>query len=149
MILCNSCEMFYLFLFYFYFLFLHSCFSCSLAKFARNSTYSVTISENNTSQKLCQSVFSRYNVQYTDQNRGGGYLYLKLDIILVKKNHVIRVIFQDQAMYVSTLFRGAKTYKIGKKGCVFCHIDIFWKGHDGKIKKNACKNAYLGSIFHT
>ena len=34
-----------------------------------------------------------------------------------------------------------------KKGCVFGHIDKFWKEHDGRIKKNACKNAYLGSIF--
>ena len=34
-----------------------------------------------------------------------------------------------------------------KKGCVFCHIDKFWKGHDGQIKKNTCKNPYLGSIF--
>ena len=31
-----------------------------------------------------------------------------------------------------------------KKGCV---LDKFWKGHDGQIKKNAYKNAYLGSIF--
>ena len=30
---------------------------------------------------------------------------------------------------------------------VFGHIDKFWKGHDGQINKNACKNAYLGSIF--
>ena len=34
-----------------------------------------------------------------------------------------------------------------KKGCVFGHIDKFWKEHDRQIKKNACKNAYLGSIF--
>ena len=32
------------------------------------------------------------------------------------KIHVIRVIFQDQAMYVRTSFRGTKTCKIGKKG---------------------------------
>ena len=37
--------------------------------------------------------------------------------------------------------------KFGKKRCVFGYIDIFWKGHDRQIKKNACKNAYLGSIF--
>ena len=30
---------------------------------------------------------------------------------------------------------------------VFGHIDKFCKGHDTQIKKNACKNAYLGSIF--
>ena len=34
-----------------------------------------------------------------------------------------------------------------KKGCVFGHIDKFWKEHDRQIKKTACKNAYLGSIF--
>ena len=32
------------------------------------------------------------------------------------KIHVIRVVFQDQALYVRTSFRGAKTCKIGKKG---------------------------------
>ena len=47
-----------------------------------------------------------------------GHLYLKLDIILVK-NHIIRVVFQDQAMYARTSFRGAKMCKIGKKG-------VFW-----------------------
>ena len=34
-----------------------------------------------------------------------------------------------------------------KNGCVFGHSDTFWKGHDRQIKKNACKNTYLGSIF--
>ena len=34
-----------------------------------------------------------------------------------------------------------------KKGYVFGHIDKFWKGHDKHIKKNACKNVHLGSIF--
>ena len=33
-----------------------------------------------------------------------------------KKIHIIRVVFQDQAMYARTSFRGAKTCKIGKKG---------------------------------
>ena len=32
------------------------------------------------------------------------------------KIHVIRVVFQDQALYAHTLFRGAKTCKTGKKG---------------------------------
>ena len=53
-------------------------------------------------------------------------------------------------MYARTLFRGEKTCKIGKKGIFFSffgHIDKFCKGHDGQIKKNACKNAYSGSIF--
>ena len=63
------------------------------------------------------------------------------------KIHVIRVVFQDQALYARTSFRGAKTCKIGKKGCVFGHIDKFWKELNRQIKKNACKNAYLGYIF--
>ena len=50
-------------------------------------------------------------------------------------------------MYAYTSFRGAKTCKIGKKGCLFGHIDKIWKGHDRQIKKNAHKNAYLGPIF--
>ena len=50
-------------------------------------------------------------------------------------------------MYARTLCSGAKTCKIGKKGCVFGHIDKFWKGHDTQVNKNPCKNAYLGSIF--
>ena len=45
----------------------------------------------------------------------GGHLYLKLDIILVKKIHIIRVVFQDQAMYVRTSFRGAKHAKLEKR----------------------------------
>ena len=32
------------------------------------------------------------------------------------KIHVIRVVFQDQALYARTSFRGAKTYIIGNKG---------------------------------
>ena len=76
----------------------------------------------------------------------GGHLYLKLDIILIKESHVIRVVFRDQAMYAHTSFRGAKTCKIGK-GCAIGHTDKFWKGHDGQIEKNACKKVYLGSIF--
>ena len=63
------------------------------------------------------------------------------------KIQVIRVVFQDQALYTRTSFRGAKTCKIGKKGVFFGHIDKFGKEYDGQIKKNACKNAYLGSIF--
>ena len=32
------------------------------------------------------------------------------------KIHVIRVVFQEQALYTHASFRGAKTCKIGKKG---------------------------------
>ena len=63
------------------------------------------------------------------------------------KIHVIGVVFQDLAMYARTSFRVQKRAKLEKKRCVFGHIDKFWKGHDGQIKKNSCKNAYLGSIF--
>ena len=38
------------------------------------------------------------------------------------KIHVIRVVFQDQALYARTSFRGAKTCKIGKKKGVFLVI---------------------------
>ena len=30
--------------------------------------------------------------------------------------------------------RGAKTYKIEKKRCVFGQSDKFWKGHGGQVK---------------
>ena len=49
------------------------------------------------------------------------------------KIHVIRVVFQDQAMYARTSFRGAKTCQIKKKKKkkgVFGHKDKFWNGHD-------------------
>ena len=74
------------------------------------------------------------------QQSQGDNLYFKLDIILVKKIHVIRVVFQDQAMYVHTSLRGAKSCKIGNKG-VFCHFYKFGKGHEGKLRKKICKNA--------
>ena len=47
---------------------------------------------------------------------GGGPLVFEVGYHLRKKIHVIRVVFQDQAMYARTSFRGAKTCKIGKKG---------------------------------
>ena len=78
---------------------------------------------------------------------GGGALECQGGYQARPKIHVIRVVFQDQALYVRTSFRGAKTCKIGKKGCVFGHTDKFWKEHDRQIKKNACKNAYLYGLF--
>ena len=79
--------------------------------------------------------------------RGGGGTRMSKGYQAHPKIHVIRVVFQDQALYACTSFRGAKTCKIGKKGVFFGHIDKFWKEHDRQIKKNACKNAYLGSFF--
>ena len=78
---------------------------------------------------------------------GWGHLYLKLDIILVKKNHVIRVVFQDKAMYERTSFRGAKTYKIGKKGVFLAISTNFGKDMTDKLRKTHAKNTYLGYIF--
>ena len=77
----------------------------------------------------------------------GGPLVFEVGYHPRKKNHVIRVVFQDQAMYARTSFRGAKTCKIGKKGYVFGHMTNFGKDMTDKLKKNTCKNAYLGSIF--
>ena len=70
---------------------------------------------------------------------GGGALECQGGYQARPKIHVIRVVFQVQALYARTAFKGAKTCKIGKKGCVFGHIDKFWKGHDGQIKKNTWK----------
>ena len=47
---------------------------------------------------------------------GGGALVFEVGYHRRKKIHVIRVVFQDQAMYARTLFRGAKTCKLAKKG---------------------------------
>ena len=77
----------------------------------------------------------------------GGPLVFEVGYHPRKKIHVIRVVFQDQAMYARTSFRGAKTCKIGKKGYVFGHMTNFGKDMTDKLKKNACKNAYLGFIF--
>ena len=79
--------------------------------------------------------------------RGGGATRMSRGYQASPKIHVIRVVFQDQALYACTSFRGAKTCKSGKKGVFFGHIHKFWKEHDRKIKKNACKNTYLRSIF--
>ena len=88
--------------------------------------------------------FIKYLASYPG---GGGPLVSEVGYHPRKKIHVIRVVFQDKAMYARTSFRGAKTCKMGKKGMFFGHIDKFLNGHDAQIKKNASKNAYLGSIF--
>ena len=40
------------------------------------------------------------------------------------KIHVIRVVFQSQALYARTSFRGAKTCKTGKKGMFWSYRQI-------------------------
>ena len=71
----------------------------------------------------------------------GGHLYLKMDIILVKKIHVIRVVFQDQTMYVRTSFKGAKTCKIGGggKGVFLVILTNFGKDMMVKLRKTHTK----------
>ena len=52
-------------------------------------------------------------------------------------------------MYAGTSFLGVqKLAKLEKKWCVFGHIDKFWKGHDGQIKKTHAKRAFR-VYFHT
>ena len=68
-------------------------------------------------------------------NRGGVHLYLKLDIILEKKIHVIRVVFQDQAIHARTSFLGANTCKIGKKGVFLFILTNFGKDMMDKLRK--------------
>ena len=59
----------------------------------------------------CLSALS-YCLEWTP----GGPLVFEVGYHPLKKIHVIRVVFQDQAMYARTSFRGAKTCNIGKKG---------------------------------
>ena len=62
------------------------------------------------------------------------------------KIHVIRVVFRTRHCTRVHHLGVQKRAKLGKRVC-FGHRDKFWKGHDEQIKKNACKNAYLRSIF--
>ena len=57
----------------------------------------------------------------------------------VRYHLVIRIVFQDQAMYARASFRGEKTCKIGKKGCVLVIVTNFGKDLDKLRKKNMQK----------
>ena len=63
--------------------------------------------------------------QHTNPGGGGGALVFEVGYHPLKKIHVIRVVFQHQAMYARTSFRGAKTCKIGKKGVFLVIQQIF------------------------
>ena len=79
---------------------------------------------------------------------GGGPLVFEVGYHPRKKIHIIRVVLQDQATNAARIsLRGVKIVQNWKKRVCFGHIDKFWKGHDGQVKKNASKNEYLGSIF--
>ena len=56
-----------------------------------------------------------------------------------KKIHVIRVVFQDQAMYTRTSCRGAKTCKIGKRGMFLVILTNFGRDMTYKLRKTHAK----------
>ena len=58
-----------------------------------------------------------HNSTYAQRGGGGGG-HVK-GYQASPKIHVIRVVFQDQALYARTSFRGAKMCKSGKKGVFF------------------------------
>ena len=89
---------------------------------------------------FCKSLFGQKLIP-------GGPLVFEVGYHPRKKIHVIRVVFQDQAMYARTSFRGCKNVQNWKKGYVFGNMTTFGRDMTDKLKKNACKNAYLGSIF--
>ena len=62
------------------------------------------------------------------------------------KIHVIRFVFQDQAMYARTSFRGAKACKIGKKGVFLVIQTNFGKNMTGKLRKMHAKTC-IQSLF--
>ena len=67
-----------------------------------------------------------------------------------KTKHVIRVVFQELAMYASTLERvhRLEVQKHQKMGYVFSDGNKFCKKDGGnKLRKKTCKIMYLGSIF--
>ena len=69
----------------------------------------------------------------------GGPLEFEVGYHPRKKNHVIRVVFQEQAMYAHTSFRGAKTCKTGKKGVFLVISTNFGKDMMDKLRKTHAK----------
>ena len=70
---------------------------------------------------------------------GRGALAFEIGYHPRKKIHVIRVVFQDRAMYPRTSFRGAKTCKIGKKGVFLVIVTNFGKDMMDKLRKTHAK----------
>ena len=69
----------------------------------------------------------------------GGALVSEVGYHPRKKIHVIRVVFQDQAMYARTSFRGAKMCKIGKKGMFLAILTNFGMDMMLKLRKTHAK----------
>ena len=63
-----------------------------------------------------------------------------------KKNHVIRLVFQDQAMYVRTSFRGVKTGKMGG-GVFLAMVSNFGEDVTDTFSKSTQKRVFIGSVF--
>ena len=77
----------------------------------------------------------------------GGPLVFEVGYHPRKKNHILGLFFGTrQCTHVHHL-GVQKRAKLGGKKVCFWSIDKLCKGRDRQIKKNACKNAYLGSIF--
>ena len=72
----------------------------------------------------------------------GGPLVSEVGYHPRKKIHVIRVVFQDKAMYARTSFRGAKTCKIGKKGMFLVILTNFWMDMTLKLRKRKQKRVF-------
>ena len=95
---------------------------------------------------MCHGVYI-YLMVMKERNSWGTLVY-EVGYHPRKKIHVIRVFFFRTRQCTCIHRLGVqKRAKFGKKRHVFGYIDKFWKGHDAQIKKNACKDAYLGSIF--
>ena len=78
--------------------------------------------------------------QETLKSGGGGALVCEVGYHPRKKKiNVIRVVFQDKAMYARTSFRGAKTCKIGKKGVFLAILTSFGKDMMDKLRKTHAK----------
>ena len=71
--------------------------------------------------------------------QAGGALVFGVGYLPRKKIHVIRVVFQDKAMYTRTPFRGAKTCEIGKKGVFLAILTSFGKDMTDKLRKTHAK----------
>ena len=71
---------------------------------------------------------------------GGGALVFEVGYHPRKKIHVIRVVFQDQAIYARASFRGAKTCTTGKKGMCFVILTNFGKDMTNKLRKTRAKS---------
>ena len=81
----------------------------------------------------------KYQMIYETLSRGGGALVFEVGYHPRKKIHVIRVVFQDKAMYAHTSFRSAKMGKIGKKGVFLVILTSFGKDMTDKLRKTHAK----------